>query len=82
MKKALPRVRAFAAGFFACLQVNKFSLALDRFVPYPHVQPDHDHDRDVKGEEDGDDGHVLVGVNKLHVAVVLGHRPTLDIGPA
>lgn len=78
----LPRVRPLARRLLSRLQVDELLLALDRLPPHAHVQPDHDGDGHEEGNHHGHDGHVLVGVDELDVAVVVGHRAlALDVRP-
>ena len=55
--------------------MNKVSLSLHSLPPDPQVKNTHDTHRDIKGNHGGKDGHDLVSLNELYIALTLLNLP-------
>ena len=78
----VPRIGPLAAVFLAGLEVGQVLLPLHRLLPDPVVEAAHDGDRDVEGRDGRPEGDVVVGLDELDVAGLLGNCSLpFDVGP-
>ena len=62
--------------------MDQVSLPLHRLPPDPHVEAAHQGDREVEGQHRTEEGHHLVGLQELNVAVLLVVVAlALNVGP-
>ena len=61
------------AGLFPCLEVDQISLSLDCLPPDPDVEAAHDGDGEVEGHHGAQDGHHVVRLHELDIALVFGN---------
>ena len=55
--------------------MDQISLSLDSLPPDPDVEAAHDGDRQVEGHHGAQDGHDLVGLYKLDIALFILEIP-------
>lgn len=78
----LPGIGSLARVFLPRLQVRQVLLSFFRFPPDTPVQDAHDCDRNVERSDGRPEGDVVVGLDELDVARVVGNRPfAFDVGP-